>query len=895
MDFDFTTETITPDSTSILTIGGTGALELPSGTTGEQPITGLAAGAIRWNTTVPRVEYYSGSAWTTFGGGSVTSVSVVSANGLAGTVATSSTTPAITLSTTITGVLVGDGTAISAATGSTSFPGYAAGIASGVAGAIPYQTAVNTTGFSAAGTAGYVLVSGGTGSPTWTNAPTLTGTNFTGIPNGALTNSSITITGGTGLGVSGSPVSLGGTVTLSNTGVTSNVAGTGISVSGATGAVTITNTGVTSITGTAGNITASGATGSVTLNLATAGTPVTASFVKITTDTFGRVTATTPVVTGDITALVDATYVNVSGDTMTGALILNADPSVALGAATKQYVDAAIAGLSWKQSVAVATLVAGTLATSFAAGQVVDTVTLTAGMRILIKNQSTQTENGIYIVQASGAPVRSTDADTGVELVNASVYVDGGSQTDTGWVQTTSSPITIGSSNIVWAQFSGSGSYTAGTGLSLTGNTFANTGVLSNVAGTGISVSGATGNVTITNTGVTSAVGTAGNITVSAATGAVTYNLATAGTAGTYGVVTTDTFGRVTSGTVIAGIANGGTGLGTLGTANQVLGVNAAGTALEYKTVTAGTAISVVNAAGSITINNTGVTSAVAGTGISVSGATGAVTFTNTGVTTFSAGTTGLTPNTATTGAVTLAGILALANGGSNANLTAVDGGVVYSGASAMAITAAGTSGQYLKSNGAAAPTWVTLTNGGLQLYAENASSPVAPSATGTNAIALGSASSASLFGALVHANGSFATAGDAQEVSAVLRNLTSNNTATELFLDGVTGTQRMVLPNNSVWTYTIRVSARRTDATGSVGSWIFNGMIYRNASAATTTIPGGATSKTTLARVGSISGANDPVITADTTNGSLKVTVTGVTAQTYRWVATVQLSQVTN
>lgn len=895
MDFDFTTETITPDSTSILTIGGTGALELPSGTTGEQPITGLAAGAIRWNTTVPRVEYYSGSAWTTFGGGSVTSVSVVSANGLAGTVATSSTTPAITLSTTITGVLVGDGTAISAATGSTSFPGYAAGIASGVAGAIPYQTAVNTTGFSAAGTAGYVLVSGGTGSPTWTNAPTLTGTNFTGIPNGALTNSSITITGGTGLGVSGSPVSLGGTVTLSNTGVTSNVAGTGISVSGATGAVTITNTGVTSITGTAGNITASGATGSMTLNLATAGTPVTASFVKITTDTFGRVTATTPVVTGDITALVDATYVNVSGDTMTGALILNADPSVALGAATKQYVDAAIAGLSWKQSVAVATLVAGTLATSFAAGQVVDTVTLTAGMRILIKNQSTQTENGIYIVQASGAPVRSTDADTGVELVNASVYVDGGSQTDTGWVQTTSSPITIGSSNIVWAQFSGSGSYTAGTGLSLTGNTFANTGVLSNVAGTGISVSGATGNVTITNTGVTSAVGTAGNITVSAATGAVTYNLATAGTAGTYGVVTTDTFGRVTSGTVIAGIANGGTGLGTLGTANQVLGVNAAGTALEYKTVTAGTAISVVNAAGSITINNTGVTSAVAGTGISVSGATGAVTFTNTGVTTFSAGTTGLTPNTATTGAVTLAGILALANGGSNANLTAVDGGVVYSGASAMAITAAGTSGQYLKSNGAAAPTWVTLTNGGLQLYAENASSPVAPSATGTNAIALGSASSASLFGALVHANGSFATAGDAQEVSAVLRNLTSNNTATELFLDGVTGTQRMVLPNNSVWTYTIRVSARRTDATGSVGSWIFNGMIYRNASAATTTIPGGATSKTTLARVGSISGANDPVITADTTNGSLKVTVTGVTAQTYRWVATVQLSQVTN
>lgn len=78
----------------------------------------------------------------------------------------------------------------------------------------------------------------------------------------------------------------------------------------------------------------------------------------------------------------------------------------------------------------------------------------------------------------------------------------------------------------------------------------------------------------------------------------------------------------------------------------------------------------------------------------------------------FSAGTTGFTPSTATTGAVTLAGNLALSNGGTNASLTAVAGAVPYSTASAIALTAAGTSGQVLTSNGAGAPTWTTPAGG---------------------------------------------------------------------------------------------------------------------------------------------------------------------------------------
>lgn len=97
------------------------------------------------------------------------------------------------------------------------------------------------------------------------------------------------------------------------------------------------------ITGTTSNIdvvNGDGVSANPTINLATVtqGTTGT-SFVKIALDTFGRVTDNTSVIASDITSLVDGTYVNTSGDTMTGALVLNADPVVALEAATKQYVD----------------------------------------------------------------------------------------------------------------------------------------------------------------------------------------------------------------------------------------------------------------------------------------------------------------------------------------------------------------------------------------------------------------------------------------------------------------------------------------------------------------------------------------------------------------------------
>lgn len=103
-----------------------------------------------------------------------------------------------------------------------------------------------------------------------------------------------------------------------------------------------------------------------------------------------------------------ATDLNVN----TRKIINLSDPTSAQDAATKVYVDNLAQGLKPKQAVRAATTVNGTLATDFDNGSVIDGVTLVTGNRILIKNQTAQEDNGIYIVQASGAPVRSSDFDS---------------------------------------------------------------------------------------------------------------------------------------------------------------------------------------------------------------------------------------------------------------------------------------------------------------------------------------------------------------------------------------------------------------------------------------------------------------------------------------------------
>lgn len=159
-----------------------------------------------------------------------------------------------------------------------------------------------------------------------------------------------------------------------------------------------------------------------------------------------------------------------------------AEPASASDAATKGYVDGAIEGLSWKDSVRVATTTAGTLASSFENGDTVDGVTLATGDRILIKDQGTGSENGIYVVAASGAPTRAADASTAAELRGAAVFVEQGTANANKQYVLTTDSITLGSTALDFVVFGGGTSYSAGDGLTLDGSTF-NVG-----AGTGISV-----------------------------------------------------------------------------------------------------------------------------------------------------------------------------------------------------------------------------------------------------------------------------------------------------------------------------------------------------------------------------------------------------------------------
>jgi hypothetical protein len=161
-----------------------------------------------------------------------------------------------------------------------------------------------------------------------------------------------------------------------------------------------------------------------------------------------------------------------------------ADPVSAQDAATKAYVDNAVVGIDWKASVRAATTVTGVLATDFANGSVIDGVTLATGNRILLKNQATGSQNGIYTVNATGAPTRALDADTNAEITASfAVFVEEGTvNADSGWTLTNDGTVTVGTTALVFTQFTGLGQVTAGAGLTKTGNTL-NVG-----AGTGITV-----------------------------------------------------------------------------------------------------------------------------------------------------------------------------------------------------------------------------------------------------------------------------------------------------------------------------------------------------------------------------------------------------------------------
>ena len=147
------------------------------------------------------------------------------------------------------------------------------------------------------------------------------------------------------------------------------------------------------------------------------------------------------------------------------------DPTQAQDAATKAYVDAVKVGLDFKDSVRVATTGNITIASDLNVGDSIDGITLADGDRVLVKDQSTASQNGIYT--AGSSPARATDADADAE-VTAGLFVfveEGTANSDNGYVLSTDGTITVGSTALTFTQFSGAGQIVAGDALSKSGNT----------------------------------------------------------------------------------------------------------------------------------------------------------------------------------------------------------------------------------------------------------------------------------------------------------------------------------------------------------------------------------------------------------------------------------------